>query len=422
MTAQPHRPRFTHAGIGQLSLVEHALCPLDARRGMVEHLVHQAAYHFTDAQRRRRTARARVLCPIGLSANDELYLWGLLALTLRQADHGGQLHATPHWCLRQLRLIDQHAQRGGRQYAQFAAALERLSAITYLNDNFYDPVHREHRRVSFGFLSYSLPIEADSSRAWRIQWDPVFIEMVAAVGGQFRFDLAVYRALDPATRRLFLFACKIFPRRSDLPTMDLQTLAVDVLGFAASLRPRDLKLKLTRCLERLQSLDVVASFEFCRVGPGDYRLRAVRGAYFEERRRTAAVFDPTDNPAWDPLIELGFDAAAARRLLKRYPQRLISEWIDITQAARERFGARFFRKSPMAYLVDSLGKAASGTRTAPDWWREVSRERSAADFATTSADVLSRIRGEIFGEAAAPEADPRSNAGFFAIGSVLRGK
>ena len=46
---------------------------------------------------------------------------------------------------------------------------------------------------------------------------------------------------------------------------------------------------------------------------------------------------------------------------------------DITQTAKERFGATYFKKSPQAYLVDNLKNAAKGNRTPPDWWHEVRR-------------------------------------------------
>ncbi|MCI0539967.1 MAG: hypothetical protein L0Z50_32580, partial [Verrucomicrobiales bacterium] len=154
-------------GLGQLTLLEHALCPLDPRVSLVENLVHEASYCFMDSRRRWRKANARITCPLGLSANDELVLWGLLALTFREPAPDGEFHATPHFCLRQLGLVDSHCRRGGRQYQHFAQAVERLSLVRYRNEFFYDPVRAEHRKVSFGFLSYSLPIDPESSRAWR---------------------------------------------------------------------------------------------------------------------------------------------------------------------------------------------------------------------------------------------------------------
>jgi hypothetical protein len=196
--------RWRSTGHGQLTLVEHALCPLDPEASLTENLIHTAEYHFTDSSRHQQTARARVFCPLGLSASDELFLWGLLSLTLSQPEPEIELHATPHYCLRQLGLIDQHARRGGRQYQQFADSLARLGAVVYQNDRFYDPIRGEHRSVSFGFLSYSLPLDPASSRAWRIAWNGLFFELVQAAAGSFRFDLHTYRELDPASRRLFL--------------------------------------------------------------------------------------------------------------------------------------------------------------------------------------------------------------------------
>ena len=130
--------------------------------------MHAVQYHYSDSQRRRQTANVRIFAPLGLTAADEVYLWGLLSLTLSQPESDGTLTATPHWCLRQMGIINAGSRRGGRQYRQFAAALERLSVVNYLSNACYDPVRGEYRRVSFRFLSYSLPVDPASNRAWTI--------------------------------------------------------------------------------------------------------------------------------------------------------------------------------------------------------------------------------------------------------------
>ena len=89
-------------GMGQLTVVEHSLCPLDPDKSLSEGLRHQGSYFYTDKNRHARKAKVQVYCPLGLSASDELYLWGLLALTLGEPSCDGQLHATPHFVLRQL--------------------------------------------------------------------------------------------------------------------------------------------------------------------------------------------------------------------------------------------------------------------------------------------------------------------------------
>ncbi len=373
-------------GLGQLTLVEHALCPLDTGRSLRDNLVFETGYFYSDRNRHRRKATVRVTCPGGLSPADEFYLWGLLALTFADLAVGGdgpadtEFHATPHFCLRRLGLIDPHANRGGRQYQQFAAALDRLAQVSYASDAFYDPVRAEHRRVRFGFLSYSLPLDLGSSRAWRIAWDPIFFDLVRPLGGRFRFDLDTYRRLDPAARRLFLLVSKIFDRRDTTPRFPVDHLAVDVLGFSPTLAPRHRRQKLQRAIAALVAAGVLAdvpAFETrtgCQRADGSGTVVLTRGPQFLRAAPPPRV--AANSPLADGLASLGFDAVAARRLLKKYPRPLVREWIDITAAARERFGRSFFTRSPQAFLVDNLRHAATSGRTPPDWWHELrSRER-----------------------------------------------
>ena len=168
--------------------------------------------------------RARIISPSGLSASDEFYLWGLLALTFAQPQADANLFATPHYCLRQLGVIDQHARRGGTAVSAIRES-DRTALASHLSErSLLRSDAGEHRKVSFGFLSYSLPLDPESSRAWRIAWDPIFFDIVRAAGGSFRFDLATYRELDPASRRLFLSAQQdSLARRATSPRFDLAT-------------------------------------------------------------------------------------------------------------------------------------------------------------------------------------------------------
>ncbi len=369
-------------GVGQLSLVEHALCPLAARQGTAIGQIHESHYRYTDAAGERRTARVRVICPLGLTPNDEFFLWGLLALTLSQPEPIAEFHVTPHYCLRQLGLIDQHGRRGGRQYQQFAQSLERLAAVSYQNDGFYDPLRLEHRRVGFGFLSYSLPLAADSSRAWRIVWNGVFFELAAAVGGHLRFDLEVYRRLDAASRRLFLFLCKLFRRKSLTYPIELGFLGRQVLGFAPTLAKRDLKIKVVRCIERLAEHEIVdaldASQTIRRNKHGTQTVQLARGDYFHHRRQVIRKkqLAKVDSPLIELMQAIGLDQRSITRCLSLYSTELVQQWADITLAARERHGASFFRKSPAAYFINNLQHAAKGQRTPPDWWHDLHRDES----------------------------------------------
>lgn len=379
----PGRAQLSHVGSGraQLSLVEHALCPLDLAASLRDHLVHQTMYGYRDRSGRLMMANVRVTCPSGLSAADEFTLWGLLALTFSQQEPSPEFHATPHYCLRQLALIESNA-KGGKDYQLFRETVRRLSRVIYENTGFYDPIRGEHRDVAFGFLKYSLPIDADSSRTWRFVWDQQFFEFCQATGGSLWFDLDTYRKLDFASRRLFVLLQKVFYRSTVSPTFDVGRLCVDVLGFSPTVDMRNLKVKLARCIDRLATKGVVRLPTeatrprelFVKQGVGKYRLALTRGPYFEGKRGMPAPLSAEESPLVDPLRSIGFDDAAIRRILREYRPHIVREWADITLAARERHGEEFFKKSPAAYFVDNVRHAAAGTRTAPDWWLDLRRE------------------------------------------------
>lgn len=368
-------------GLSQLTLVEHALCPLDARLSLRENLVHECEYFFTDAQKHRRKARVRVNCPDGLSANDEFFLWGLLALTFSEREPTIDFYATPHFCLTRLQKISSGS-KGGKSYALFRQAIERLSMVRYRNERFYDPIRREHRDVSFGFFSYSLPVDPDTSRAWRIVWDPLFFEFCQAAGSQLSFDLETYRELDCASRRLFLLLKKLFWRKKVSPSFDVRHLAVDVLGFSSKSSQRKLNDKLKSSVDKLVEREIInlpsgvsqAGELIEKKKKGVYCIRFVRGNYFRRpasRSKQAAI---RDSALFEPLQAIGFDDRAIVRILNDHPAGLIQLWSDVTLAALERRGRSFFRRSPQAYFMDNIRNAAEGHRTPADWYWELQKE------------------------------------------------
>lgn len=376
------------SGFGQLTLVEHALCPLDSKTSLQENLLFETQYSYSDKDGNREKANARVLSPFGLSPKDEFYLWGLLSLTFAGPESEIEFWATRHYCLRELGAIDQHSGRGGVQYEQFSKAIERLAAVTYQSDAFYDPIRAEHRKVSFGFLSYSLPIDPNSSRAWRFVWDPLFFEFCKAAGGTLRFDFETYRKLDAASRRLFLLLRKVFWRRKLSPVFDLRELAVNSLGFSDSQPLKALKRKVKTASEKLLEAGIIEPLHgadsvegfFNRRAKGKYSVQFARGEHFNGERRISPRIDASKSPLAEPLISIGFDSQAITRILSDFKTPLVREWTDITLAARERFGESFFKKSPQAYLMDNLKNAREGTRMPPDWWYDVRKEEERRQF------------------------------------------
>lgn len=371
--ASKFRSQETISGRGQLSLVEHALCPLDAKSSLRSNLTHQAVYSFYDRNGHRKKAIARIDAPNGLSANDEFYLWGLLALAFREKEPSLEFRATPNFFLRQL---GARHKPGGKDFRLFRGALRRLAAVNYQSKNFYDPIRGERCDVSFGFFSYRLPIQNESNRAWRIAWNPIFFEFCKASGGSLEFDLDVYQQLDQASRRLFLLLRKIFWRRSESPGFDLRDLAINVLGYSKSLETKTLKQRIQQCAGKLAALGIIEDSEWVtRESKGVFRVAFRKGQHFEYMGSTRrAARDARESRFFDPLSSIGFEDAAIARIARIYKNHLIDEWADITLAAMERNGRGFFKVSPQAYFMDNIKAAAAGTRGVPDWWHELRRD------------------------------------------------
>ena len=358
--------KIIRSGVGQLTLVEHALCPMNSRASLSRDFEHTSTFSFSDKDRKRRSARVRVFCPLGLSPNDELILWGILALTLADESNGGEFHATRHFMMRQLGLIDPNTRRGGRQYTSFTDAIDRLAAVQYFNDNFYDPIRAEHVKANFQFFSYLMPVDVHSSRAWRIVWDPIFFQFAKAARGSLRFHLDVFRELDAASRRLYLFASKILKRSDVTHPIHVDQLATNVLGYDENLEPFAQNARLRECLRRLIRVGILrrSDTKLYKRSKGKYSVVMAKGALLKKKPVSHAI----ESPLLGPLYEIGFTPRDAQCVLSKFETRLVREWIDITLARMERFGLSGFSKSPPAYLRYNLNRAAAGTGGPPDWW------------------------------------------------------
>jgi hypothetical protein len=225
----------------------------------------------------------------------------------------------------------------------------------------------------------------------------------------------------------------------------LRHLAVNVLGFASTIATRDLKVKVRRCVKRLTDLQVVKPFAkeslFSTTKRGEYVMVLERGGYFTKRRTADTRPTVPDTAIHDLLRGLGFDDRGICRLLRRFPMPMVREWTDITQSARELFGAGFFKKSPQAFLVDNLKNAVRGYKTPPDWWHEVRRAEArtqakshapnaemalnaAPDLSNEARQAYERIAKDMFAVFRAggqPESAAKENAEKFAREYSQRG-
>lgn len=382
MTSLPPRSPLARTGRAQLSLVEHALCPLDSRKSLARNFTFETAFHYTDRNRNRKRASVNIAAVNGLSPCDDFYLWGLLGLALSQPEPSPDFYATPYWCLKNLGIVD-GAKKGSEEYRLFREAVRRLAGVRYSCSAFYDPLRCEHREVSFGFLSYSLPLSDGVSRAWRFAWDPIFWELCSANAGALRFDLPTYRDLSPAGRRLYLLLKKLFWRNDQSPELELRELGINVLGLTPLSPTKEIKRKVLAIVDELLTLELVQlGIDQHNVGEcitrhakGVFRLKLYRGAAFN-RSTPLTQSQLEDSPLFDPLQAIGFDRASIARILKKYPAKLVQLWADITLAAVEQGRVK---ESPPAFFQHYIDRATEQRCTPPDWWRDIDRRRRQAE-------------------------------------------
>ncbi len=386
-------PGIEREGIAQLSLLETALWPLQG--GKVPGNTFETCYSFATVAA-RKPATVTVRAPSGLQAVDELILWGLLGATLSRHAADPVLLATPYWMLRHLGL-----NIGGSQYAELRDSLLRLAFTSYQNDGFYNPETKEHEYVAFQFLSILLPTvggegkTVDNDRCWRIEWNPAFFRFCRATGGNLLFDLDLYHALTPASRRLFLKLKDRFWRTKRV-FMNVDDLTINGLGYAAARPLAKRKFDLLNCIRELLDCHIVTLGKghtdpndlFVKRGKGSYVVVFYEGEYFR-RPTTERLVSPNnailDDSLHDPLRRIGVDGAAIRRLLTKHDRALVQRWIRIADTAMHEKPRGFpgFRVSPAAFLIDGV----QNNRTPPDWFyghekrqerRQWEEERAAA--------------------------------------------
>ena len=370
-----------HVGAAQLTVLETALCPLNARPTNSPS-IHETHFFYTDLhvdlnKPVRKRAEVRVKADRGLQPSDEYYLCGMLFLVLHEPQTQRRLLATPYWLLQHLGLAT-----GGRQYQACRDSLERLAGVTYFCDAFYNPLKKCHERASFHFLNLFLPQDLASNRPWDIRFDPDFLKFCGTMGGKLLFDLELLRQFDFGTRRLFL---KLHDRfwRAPVARFVLRHLATNGLGLADTLLLRDLKAKVTAYARKLLEAGVIRLPDgvhdlkelFTKKAKGVYTVRFHRGPYFDRPRpipaRSTMTGDLKSSRHFQPLTDIGFDERATRHIIHNYKSNIIDRWAEHTLIAMEDpRGFPGFKKTPMAYCMDGI----KNNRPLPDWHHEFKKQ------------------------------------------------
>lgn len=365
-------PGIEREGIAQLSILETALWPV--RGGKLPHSTFETEYTFTSTAG-RETAHVSVFSPDGLQSIDEYILWRLLALSLDRSHPESTLLATPYWLIQQLGMSI-----GGFQYDQLRASLERLAKVAYQNTGFFNPLTKQHERITLHFFSSFIPTngrggDIATDRVWRIEWDQHFFALSQATGGNLLFDLDLYRTLTPASRRLFLKLKDRFWRTKRV-FLNVNDLTINGLGFSADRPLKKRKYDLLNCIRELLDNKIIELGPgqtdpkdlIIKRGKGLYVVSLYEGEYFRtplSGRATSQENAIAGDPLFEPLRKIGVDSSGIRRLFKEFARGQIQRWISITDAAMHEKPQGFlgFKVSPAAFLIDGV----QNQRLPPDW-------------------------------------------------------
>jgi len=366
-------PQIVTNGIAQLSVVEHALCPLDPTKSNVRGMYFDTGYFRTDKHGNSKFIPVEMTAGHGLVSDDEFYIWGMLQLAFAQPEPNFQFRATPYYCLRQLGLIDTK-NKGGSAFQHFRDVLKRVGSLSLYSKQFWHPDHGEEREVTLGFLRGDMPTEDDGSRLWTFTFDPNFFDYCNQKAGALRFDLETYRQFDCAGRRVFLNLSKMFHRRTTSPKFDLYHLGTRLMGLSPELPMKKIKQKVARCIDTLAEANIVtfpkgvkSSKELIRKKAiGSYELAPLaRGTYFDQPTKLQTQTAVQNSPLYAPLKEIGFNEKETRSVLKTNSRHAVELWVDITTCAMKKpQGFPGFKCHPKAFFLYHISRKLAP----PDWW------------------------------------------------------
>jgi hypothetical protein len=145
---------------------------------------------------------------------------------------------------------------------------------------------------------------------------------------------------------------------------------------------RNLKQKLKRTILRLAEHGLIqlpgktmTKELFIDRDDGGCLVQLRRGASLRRGSSRGTIASIKELAIYDPLRSIGLDDETIGRISRQHKHALVQQWADITLAAKEKHGLRFFKKSPQAYFMDNLRQAAKHGRTPPDWWWACKREQ-----------------------------------------------
>lgn len=363
-------PTFSRAGRAQLSIIETALSPLTPSR--ITGPTWETSYSF-GARNNRKQASVRVFSPLGFQPTDNYPLWALLSLTFDKCGDEPLLLTNPNYCLDYLGYS-----HGGSGRRLLFEQLDRLAAVSYHNDNFYNPLTESFQRVAFGFFSIWVPRDLDSELSWGIQWDAQFYAISRASGGSLRFDLDLFKKHTPSARQLLLKVQDRFYRFTQRDRFIVYSVdeLTRQLGYCSGRLMKKRKASLKQNIAALMEDGIFelgrgqASINdlFFKRSAGEWYVRLYPGPYFHTPVSRAvnsdSATDYQNDPLYGPLRRIGFDDADVVRVLRKFSKKLIQRKVRTTELAMTSPpGFAGFTASPAAYCYDQL----QHERPTPEW-------------------------------------------------------
>ena len=333
--------------------------------------MHETSFPIFRKGKPRLTARVEVDCPRGLKPYDEYLFHGLLSLALAEPDQSPVYYATANFILTRLGLNN-----GGRGYFDLEDAMGRLESATYRCWNFFHPIQREVvKYISFGFVKRCVPLENEAERGWKFVFDEQFFSFANHAYGGLKFPFHLYRRYDPAARRLFLFLRKIFHRRTQTHSIDLDRISDGILGYNPAYRSWEKKRQVLAAASQLLDTGVIAlsegssslKDEFRKVAKGKYTMVFHRGKNGTSQTVSQQL---RESSLYTMLHSLNLSDRAISDVVQTCPSGMVKQWIQITLAAKDR---SLIRTTPAAYFPDNVRNARNGKRTPPDWWSELQK-------------------------------------------------
>lgn len=294
----------------------------------------------------------------------------------------------------------------GRSYDRIEKSLRRWLGITLYYDNAWWDKERkawvdEHfhlidhvvirRRLRRGSVAAG---SVERAVGWSFAWNEVVFRSFQA-GYMKQLDMNMYRSLkSPAAKRLYRFLDKRFHFSNDLQ-FDLKRFACEHIGFSRAYDNSQLKRRLRPAVTELENegyLEPLSVQErFLKVCHGQWKIRLIRRQSARRRTKKSSRWHTLERA----LVERGVTPAAATRLVREHPHKVIRDKVVALDQLKETKRG-FELRNPGGFLVKSIRDSDAdglvGNPTSSDPVRQGGRRVPIADVSAGRNECVQESR------------------------------